>query len=443
MDSTEKQTLREEIMECKNTNQLIQKLCILASNEKSTDVVDILQIALKKAQQKSDKKSEVILLGLKIAQLFDKIADISLVKEMVQKMQRLSTEINYQNGLAFSYTFVWYIERLNGNIKESREAINKASKLSNESIEKDDYIHHICLYTLAFDKWIEDHDILAAELFEICYDYFYQNGYYRSLSQTIGILSIIYTRTHSSNKILESCENLLSKQSLFKALPLDVKGISYYFTGLGHMLNMNLHFAEYFFKEAYTILNPIYENSIYFSNYVVMLSFLSTVTALQGKLEQSNKMIKELENLLKQEFFVKNLDISTKTQIHHTLNLNKFYVYSRLKYFDSEEMQDLIKGIFTGSKTLYSNFLLMSEYLLNSNLEQVKLEELLATNNFSINRVKHIISFVLIKKKEDVIEQQFLERIEIVSDRERTTKTTFIENAFSDLLIAQQLYSLK
>ena len=210
------------------------------------------------------------------------------------------------------------------------------------------------------------------------------------------------------------------------------------------MIDLRLSLAEFYFEESYTLLRPIYNESVYFSNHLLLHSYMVSVKALQGKLEETLTLTKEAEDLLKQEFFEQNLDLGTKKQINHTLNLNKFYVYSHLKDFDSEEMQDLFEEVFTGSKTLYSNFLLMSEYLLNSNLEPAKLEELLNTNNFSINRVKHIISFVLLKRKEeDTGKQQLLERIEILRNRKKTDKTTFIENVFSDLLIAQQLYSLK
>jgi len=168
-----------------------------------------------------------------------------------------------------------------------------------------------------------------------------------------------------------------------------------------------------------------------------------TVKALQGKIEQTWRIVKEVENLLEQEFFDKNPDLNTKKQIRHTLNLNKFYVYTRSKDFDSEEMQDLIEDLFKASKTLYSNFLLLSEYVLNSNLEPDKLKELLAIDNFSINRVKHIISYVLLGRTEEYTTNKlFLERIEVLVNREKTEITTFIENAFADLLMAQQLFSL-
>ena len=153
----------------------------------------------------------------------------------------------------------------------------------------------------------------------------------------------------------------------------------------------------------------------YSTCYIILHSHLITVKALQGKIEHTWRIVKEVEELLDQEFFAKNLDLNTKNQIRHTLNLNKFYVCTQSKDFDSEEMKELIEEIFIGCKNLYSNFMLLSEFLLNSNLPSSKLEELLVKDYFSINRVKHIISFVLLKRKEkNTCNKQVLQGIEVL-----------------------------
>lgn len=107
-------------------------------------------------------------------------------------------------------------------------------------------------------------------------------------------------------------------------------------------------------------------------------------------------------------------------------------------------MSDLIMEIYNGSKTLYSDFMLLSEFILNANLNSSKLRQLLKTDNYSISRVKHLILFDLKdKNKERISERRLNKRIEVVTERTRTSKTAFIEDVLADLLIAQQLYSLK
>lgn len=87
--------------------------------------------------------------------------------------------------------------------------------------------------------------------------------------------------------------------------------------------------------------------------------------------------------------------------------------------------------------------MLLSEFILNSNLEINKLRELLSTNNFSINRVKHFISYEILNRTQKTLGNElFLERIEILENRTKTNLTTFIENALAELMIAQQLFSL-
>lgn len=87
----------------------------------------------------------------------------------------------------------------------------------------------------------------------------------------------------------------------------------------------------------------------------------------------------------------------------------------------------------------------LSEFILNSDLDSDKLQKLLEINNFSINRVKYLIEFMLGKRKLTGINQEqiALSCIATLEKRITTSKTTFIEHAYANLLIAQQLFSLK
>jgi len=157
-------------------------------------------------------------------------------------------------------------------------------------------------------------------------------------------------------------------------------------------------------------------------------------------------MVKEADTLLQTEFIKKNLDENTKKQITHTHNLTKFYNLSRLSNYTSQEHQELIEEIYEGCKVNYSDFMTFSEFILNSNLDSDKLQSLLTIDNFSINRVKHLTEFVLEKQTletEISRKQKVLNCIAILEKRVKTSKTTFIEHVYADLLIAQQLFSLK
>ncbi len=157
-------------------------------------------------------------------------------------------------------------------------------------------------------------------------------------------------------------------------------------------------------------------------------------------------MINEVDKLLQKEFYIKNLDKNTESQILHTLNLIKFNVYSRKIDFDLETAQDLIDEIVKGCTKHYSNFLLLTEFILNANLDNHTLKELSNINYFSFNRVKHIIEFTIEKSitdEEISDEQKHLNCIDILKNRIRTDKTTFIEDTYADLLLAQELLDLQ
>lgn len=428
----------------KDLKSVLDILKVLSSNDKNKQIVELIDKAFSKSLLLDDSYSQVILLGLKIAQIYLLEENRQLSWKTLKIMKIKAETLSNTDGLAFTFMFKWLLERIEGNKEKSSFAINKALKYLNNRKAADPYITNMCNYSYAIEIWLENHDYKSAAILQESTKYFLQNSFYRTLAHSLGILSTILSRKQDCEQILEISKKIFSETSIFDELPKDIKAISYYLTGLGYMLNASLNHAEMYFRKAYSILKSIQQKSIYFSNYVVILSFLSTVTALQGKLENSYKMIEELEGLLKQEFYEKNLDLGTKKQIYHSLNLNKFYIYSRLKDFDSDEMYDLVEEIFIGSKTLYSDFMLLNEFILNSNLELIQLKELLTTDNFSINRVKHIISFVLLNKEEKITaNQQFLDKIKILATKEKTSKTTLIESVFADLLIAQQLFALR
>ncbi|NPD89161.1 MAG: hypothetical protein HGN29_10580 [Asgard group archaeon] len=422
-----------------------KNLRLLASNYRTLQVSELIDKTIEKCKFLDNKKILVDLYGHKILILYNFGDKIQTVSKLVDEMISISKKINYKEGLAWAYSYVWYIEKLKGNVESSIKALEKSNRILANIIHYDEYIYNFVKYSSAMEKWLKEHDASISESLEVSANYFFNNGFHRSFAQTIGFLSIVFMRTQETKKGLRLLKNILSNRLIFENMPHDVKSIIYFFAGLVHLLDQNLYYSELFLTESYNYMKHTYKESIYFSNYIVMNSFLSTVTALQGRLEQALDIIKEVDDLLKQEFFDKNLDFGTKKQIYHTLNLNKFYVYSRLKNFDSEEMLDLIEKIFMGCKTLYSDFMLLSEFILNANLESGKMEELLSLENYSLNRIKHIILFVLQKniRKEESNDWRYLQRIKILNNREKTKKTTFIENVFADLLIAQQLFSLK
>ena len=435
------------IENAKTINELgnvVEMLRPIAANDKSIQTSSLIEEALEKSKIINDIKLTIFLYDLKIRQLYHLNNNLEQVCNLLCEMKFIAKKVNDESCNALIYQLTWHIEKFKGNNKKGSLAINKAIKLVKNSVVDDSYTFYFIKYSYAIEKWLNNHSSESSSILEDCLKYFYEKGYYRSFVQTIAILEIIFTRMQKGNRILEKCKNIFANKLLFEKLPNDVKAISYYFAGLGYMINMKLNFAETYFGKAYDILKPIHKEGIYFSNFIILHSYIITVKALQGKLEQSLKIIQEVESLLKQEFYDKNLDSGTKNQTYHTLNLNKFYVYSRLKNFNPKEMQDLIEEIFKGSKTLYSDFMLLNEFILNSNLKTTQLKELLTTNNFSINRVQHIISFALLgKEEENNTNKQLIDRIEILTNRVKDNKTTFIENVFADLLIVQQLFTLK
>ncbi|MBY8999581.1 MAG: hypothetical protein KGD64_01580 [Candidatus Heimdallarchaeota archaeon] len=425
---------------------MIRELKIISSNEKSQEIVTLIKKARKKCIEIDDKENQVILYGLQIGQLYHFKKHLNLVSNLLKSMKELSVEIDYTGGIAFSLMFEWLIEKMKGNKENYSNAIEKSIQTITKEKINDEYIQTMCNYSYAVEIWLENHDVRSTNMLENCLDFFYRNKYYRNLTQTLAILSIIYSHTQKSNKGLRIIQDILSNRNIFNDLPLDVKAITYYFSGLTHLLQANLRLSESYFDEAYDIFKPIYKSSIYFSNFLTLHSYLATVKGLQGKTDQVYALIKDAKTLLQTDYMKTNLDQITRKQIVHTLNLVKFYNISRLGNYAPHEHQELIGKIIDNCKDLYSDFMTLSEFILSANLGSDKLQQLLEIDNFSINRVKYLIEFMFEKQKLDTEinrEQKVSNCIVILEKREKTTKTTFMEDAYTDLLIAQQLFSLK
>ena len=421
-------------------------LRVFASNNRSSaESVQLIQSAIEKSTFLNDKKTLVELYGLKILQFYflsEKQKDVS---ETIEKMHNLAEEINYTDGLALCFTYKWYIEKFQGDKISAKKAMDKSLEILNQLTDCDRYIHHFILYSHAVDKWLEERDPKSADILEACADYFFQNGFYRSLVQTLGILLIIYQRTQNSEKVLETSKGLLGNKSVFEQLPKDVQAYVYYLLGLGNLLQFNLSDAETYFEESCKLMKETYKESIYFGYYPLTLAFLSEVLALQGKFKQVTKLVDETEDTLHNAYIHKNLDNVSKRQITHIFNLLKFYVQTRKEGFNIEESSDLIETLYSGIQINYSDAIMLSEFLLNAQLSYEQLLELQKKDNVSLKRVKHITSFMMEKTRTDVDLKTFerLRNCIVTLWKRRVPKDeTFIERSFVDLLLAQQYYDM-
>ncbi len=424
----------------------IRVLRIFASNNKFEETtIELIEETIDKAKMIDDKKSLVDLIELKISQIEHLNDSINQISEMMMLMRNLSLEINYSDGLALSYNIEWYIEKIKGNKSKSKRALDFSIKIISDCKEYVEYSYFVCYYSYAVELWLEENNPQSSSILEKCVDFFRKKGFFRSLVQALSILFIIYQETQNGKSALKTTQNLLSSKIPFDSLPRDIQAYSYYFIGLSHKLQLNLLLAEKYLEKARKIFKEKLEKSIYSFYYIHVLSNLSTILALQGKMEQALELIKEVENLLQTGYLSKYFDPTSKRQITHSFNLVNFYVKSRV-YGKTNELTKLINDIYKNSKVNYSNAVMLTEFLLNANLNIEQLMELKNTNNNSLERVRHIIGFLIEKTKintEINKDQNNLNCIKTIQQRFKTNKMTFIEKTYADLLIAQQLFSLK
>lgn len=102
-----------------NLPLIINELRILCANEKSKDVLELVDGVLEYSKSSSDLKLVVDLYELKIKQLYHFKENLPLVEELLEEMSQIATKINYIEGLALSFQIKGYIELLKGNRERS------------------------------------------------------------------------------------------------------------------------------------------------------------------------------------------------------------------------------------------------------------------------------------------------------------------------------------
>jgi hypothetical protein len=291
------------------------------------------------------------------------------------------------------------------------------------------------------ENWLENRDFKSANLLEDCIDFFYLEGYYHGLIMSLGHLIIIYQQTQNKEKSMKLVRKILSNVNLLTKMPEEIPSILHFFIGFSHGLFINLNEAERYLLESQIILRSTYKKSIYSSYYITSLSHLTTTYALQGKLELAIKHMKEVEELMEEGIVTRNLDSFNKKQIIHSFNLTKFYINSRLSNFTIEIEQELVQSIIYNLDKYYSNAIMFSEFLLNTNLTKEQLANIQNLDNPSTRRVEHIINFLL-EKMTNAEEQQVLRYTNILQRRSVEERMTYVEKAFADLLDVKEYYRI-
>ncbi len=441
--------IENQIRDIKSKEELgkiVEILRVDASNEKSERMLKYIEETLKVSKTLDDKISIVNLQELQIKQFFGSRDKIPETGNILQSMKKVSKEINYEDGLILCYSIEWGLEKFKGNIQQSKRAIEKAMELIEIAENLDDYVYYLCYYSYAIEIWLDKHDPRSGEILEECVPYFLNKGLHKGLVHALGYLSIIYLQIQRRKKATAIIKKILSSKVNLDELPKELQIVTYYFMGVALKLDFFFSESEKYFLKAKELLKMENQDSIYAVYDFTSSSHLLTIKALLGELMPTLHQIEKIESKINSKEIAQMLDNSSKNQIKHTFNLTKFYILSRSNDTNPEKLNRLEKSIYKDCKLFYSDFFMLSEYILHSNLSTKELKELLKKDNYCINSVKHILNYKLnLQKKSlfDASNEKYFECINILKNRIKIEKNNFLENVYSNLLISQHLFSLR
>ena len=439
--------IKNTIMSLKSAsklNEIIDTLRVYAANNKSEETTEIINLALQKSNVFKNKEAIVNLLELRIKQRFSSTNQLTQIEKDLSSMKQISKEISYEEGLILAYSMEWGVERFKGKEDRSLKAMKKSMELLETCKNCSGYTYHITRYSYAINEWRKEHNPRTADILEDCVKYFADNGFYKGLIRALGYLSVIYFQTQRQKGIHELIRRFYLRLES-KETPRDLRPVIHYFLGATLELDFYLAEAENHFVSAKEIFEFTKIKNQHYNFYLPTLSHLAAMQSLKGKLLDAKNNVAKFERIFHDEFFENNLDKESKKQIFHTFNLVKFYMKSRLNEFDPTEMSEIISSILGNAHTLYSNAIMLAEFLLNAKLSVEQLSNLKNSMNASIKRVEHIIDYLLVNTSNSALlpEEGVKLKINILQKKLNSKRMTLIERVFTDLLIVQQLYSLK
>ena len=101
--------------------EFVNNLRRIAVNQKSENILKIAKKAFTKSMEIKDYKSAVRLYDIKIRLLYHKLTNLPIIEEMLSKMQKLSQNINFIEGIALVNQLMYHIEKLKGNNEASKQ----------------------------------------------------------------------------------------------------------------------------------------------------------------------------------------------------------------------------------------------------------------------------------------------------------------------------------
>ncbi|GAG70703.1 unnamed protein product, partial [marine sediment metagenome] len=149
-------SIKNTIISLKTTielQELLSSLRVIAANEKSEEILEIINIALQKSFDVEDEKTAVDILELKIKQLFGSKKNMKQIENDLFLMKHIANMLDYQEGLILAFSIEWGIERFKGNDKKSLEVLQKSMDLLEKCTNCSCYTYNITRYSYAFDKW--------------------------------------------------------------------------------------------------------------------------------------------------------------------------------------------------------------------------------------------------------------------------------------------------
>ncbi|MBY9002131.1 MAG: hypothetical protein KGD64_14520 [Candidatus Heimdallarchaeota archaeon] len=409
-------------------------------SEQSQKLIDKL---IAKCEQLNDKESLVIIYYVKHIFIFGLLRKNGEIQELAEKMNSISEEIDFQEGIALYNMVLWGLEKLQGNIEGAITLRNMSMELMN-SLEKPNLtILNWIKYSFAVGEWTEEKKPASVDILEDCMIYFRKREHYSSEIQAATIIADIYSKTNQNDKLVNIVQEIMGDDNLFQYYPKEVLGRFHFYLGLMFLTKADIELAEMHLFSSTQLFKRFGLRSNYIYDYLLGLSILARIYATTGQLVKVHEILSELKAIVDEGDLSERISKQFVNSLLSSITITQFYVTFHRRENHSEDFQDQLKYLLLK----YQQFLLLPEMLTElmvySGIEIDELNEL-KKERVSSEFLKKVINFLieLQNPKESNTEKRIKNASKILNLSNENSVRDGFGRIFGDLILAKLYLSI-
>ncbi|MHA1200482.1 MAG: hypothetical protein ACTSQF_14260 [Candidatus Heimdallarchaeaceae archaeon] len=397
----------------------LEDLEILCANERSNEVIDLLEFILDSIEKKAENELLFSIYWMYFIQTYLFVQRIKQTEIILSKMEEIAKKTDEIRYKAIVFDAKSLLLQLKGKKKESLEQIKLAKATLNSNKQEYPETYYAILYAYTYFLSFENKNYKdASKRMKLCFDYYYNNsknslGMIKSLSSLLRFYAFS-DQKEETDRLLEwtfNDEKIQDKVSSTQAILL------YLFAGTISALRYRIDDALIFLDQAY---EKIKEENLQLD---MMYEFSSTIRLLsrfysfQGNFQKSYELLIELTNFMEEKFVKLNYIQKSRRKVFFSSYYTLLFIYSQLNIDINNIQDESLQKLHNYINEALSKSKIPLSILLEDDLDQEKLNDLLQDEKSEDKEeVSFLLHQVVAKHESYLTPDEFEDRIDGLRD---------------------------